>query len=286
MNRLNRNTLGLFMAGVIAVICLAIVDQTAAQTPTSTPEPACKPVRVYANDGDTGEVIVNWQHTNSNCSPPVYRVGWVNHADYRNIIDQGRNWLDAFNFVEIAMPSNLSYTVKNLAPGDSYYFIVASLDKRFGDDTVYSDWISYEPHNPSPPPPDLPTCWSNESAPSTDYAICKGNGYRIDEAERFYMRLENISGHASTRYVAVFTEGGGRSSLRLTQNGKVIHESPQQDTPQGIPEPLSCLWFTVTDLYPTDRKRGETHNAITMDITSDVAWQLVILPAANCQPAQ
>ena len=51
----------------------------------------------------------------------------------------GRDWLEAFAFVDVANRGQVSHSVIRLTPGILYYFIVASNNSRFGA-PQWSDW--------------------------------------------------------------------------------------------------------------------------------------------------
>ena len=94
------------------------------------------PVGVAAEEVATGQVVVRWD--------PVpdalfYRVGWVANEDIAKVTAEGREWLDAFVFVDVANLGQTDYTVSRLEPGKFHYFIVASVTVRFGEPT-WSEW--------------------------------------------------------------------------------------------------------------------------------------------------
>ena len=79
--------------------------------------------------------MVNWD-----AAPEanVYRVGWIVFEDYEAAINDGRNWLEAFVFVDVDNRGQSSHTVIRLQPGVRYYFIVGSAAMRFGS----AEWPS------------------------------------------------------------------------------------------------------------------------------------------------
>ena len=48
----------------------------------------------------------------------------------------GRDWLEAFHFLDAANTGQTQWALKRLSPGVEYYFIIASNDARNGDSTV------------------------------------------------------------------------------------------------------------------------------------------------------
>ena len=99
------------------------------------------PVGVTAEEVATGQVVVRWD--------PVpdalfYRVGWVANEDIAKVNAEGREWLDAFVFVDVANLGQTDYAVTRLEPGKLHYFIVASVTARFGQPT-WSRWSNRVP---------------------------------------------------------------------------------------------------------------------------------------------
>lgn len=59
--------------------------------------------------------------------------------DYRAVTAAGRDWLEAFAFVDVANQGQTSHTISRLTPGIRYAFIVGSISQRFGTAT-WSEW--------------------------------------------------------------------------------------------------------------------------------------------------
>lgn len=75
------------------------------------------------NTGTAGVVEVTWDAVDG---ADAYRVGWLNHQDFE---EAGSEWLQRFTFAQV--PGTLrEYEVTRLAPGDEYWFIVASVDDK------------------------------------------------------------------------------------------------------------------------------------------------------------
>ena len=108
---------------------------TRAETPsedTSTTEQSSIPApgNVRASDGPTsGEAIVAW---NAVAEANYYRIGWVSYDRYLAVTGAGQDWLEAFNFIDVANRGQTTHTVGQLTPRTLYAFIVASNTSRFG----------------------------------------------------------------------------------------------------------------------------------------------------------
>ena len=100
------------------------------------------PTNVRAAAGPAaGTAIVSW---NAVTGAPFYRIGWVSSDDVAAVPAEGRHWLDAFVFSDVANRGQTSYTVERLAPGQRHAFIVASLNTRFGA-ASWSEWVFLTP---------------------------------------------------------------------------------------------------------------------------------------------
>ena len=90
-----------------------------------------------AADGDSpGVVTVSWSAVSQ---ASFYRVGWVAEDDYRAVTAAGRDWLEAFAFVDVENQGQTSHTVSRLTPGIRYAFVVGSISQRFGT-AAWSEW--------------------------------------------------------------------------------------------------------------------------------------------------
>ena len=100
------------------------------------------PANVRAADGaNPGEVAVSWDAV---AGAPFYRIGWVAMDDVSAARAEGRDWLDAFAFSDVANRGQTSHTVKPLTAGVHYAFIAASINRRFGD-ASWSEWVLLTP---------------------------------------------------------------------------------------------------------------------------------------------
>ncbi len=96
----------------------------------------------------SGEVVVSWPAIPG---ANFYRIGWVARQDLDVVTSAGRDWKDAFVFVDVANLGQTSYTVPRLQPGGLHHFIMGSVDERFGS-ARWSDWATFTPN------PNLPAC--------------------------------------------------------------------------------------------------------------------------------
>ena len=100
------------------------------------------PANVRAADGaNPGAVAVSWDAV---AGAPFYRIGWVAMDDVAAARAEGRDWLDAFAFSDVANRGQTSHTVKPLTAGVHYAFIAASINRRFGD-ASWSEWVLLTP---------------------------------------------------------------------------------------------------------------------------------------------
>ena len=96
--------------------------------------PLSAPSDVSVENGENlGEVVIAWKEVPK---ADFYRIGWIADADFRTA---GHKWIERFAFVDIK-PTN-THVVTRLSPGELYWFIVGSTDKRFGE-AVWSEWQS------------------------------------------------------------------------------------------------------------------------------------------------
>ena len=98
------------------------------------------PVDVSATDGHSaGEVVVRWTPIEG---AAYYRIGWVAYDDYRAALDSGRDWLEAFVFVDAQNRDQSEHLVARLRPGVRYAFIVGSNVSRYSAPS-WSSWASH-----------------------------------------------------------------------------------------------------------------------------------------------
>ena len=100
-----------------------------------------------ANGSERGQVIVSWDAVED---AAFYRIGWVALPDYDTTVAAGRDWLEAFHFLDAANTGQTQWTLTRLSPGVEYYFIVASNDNRNGV-PQYSAWSNLLTLTPAPP---------------------------------------------------------------------------------------------------------------------------------------
>ena len=95
------------------VILLLLTIFAGAVSAQDTPLPAPTGITVH-NGNNTGEAIVSW-HAVPDAA--FYRIGWVALPDYQATVDAGRDWLEAFHFLDAANTGQTQWTLSRLAPG-------------------------------------------------------------------------------------------------------------------------------------------------------------------------
>ena len=120
---------------------------TAGNANAQTAAPAAPAGTSAVNGSETGQVIVSW---NAVPDAAFYRIGWVARPDYDATVAAGRDWLEAFHFLDAANTGQTQWTLTRLSPGVEYYFIVASNDNRNGV-PQYGDWSNLLTLTPAPP---------------------------------------------------------------------------------------------------------------------------------------
>ncbi len=137
-----------FLMPVAILLLLAIF--AGAVSAQDAPLPA--PTGIAANNGNAiGEAIVSWDTVPG---AAFYRIGWVALPDYQATVADGRDWLEAFHFLDIANTRQTQWTLSRLTPGVQYAFIVASNDARHGN-PQYGNWselITLTPESETKPP--------------------------------------------------------------------------------------------------------------------------------------
>ena len=127
----------LVKATIIALLMVALMLGGATTASAQTALPA--PTNVAAANGvNPGEVNLTWDAV---AGANYYRIGWVAYADYQAATAAGRDWLEAFAFVDVANRGQTAHTVTRLTPGAFYAFIVASNDQRYGA-PQWSEWAT------------------------------------------------------------------------------------------------------------------------------------------------
>ena len=174
---------------VIAFFTTGIIklNQMTPPAEAQSPPPAATGVSA-ANAGTTGQTTVSW---NTVPAAGFYRVGWVSRNEITRVTAAGRDWLDAFNFTDIANTGQTSHTVRNLEPGVEYAFIIGTVTSRFTA-AKWSTWAflhtspapmpSPVPTQPAPTPPDTTACLTITDSHSFD-----GNGDEV-AADAIIMR--------------------------------------------------------------------------------------------------
>ena len=129
------------MKCVVATVVFTLIATLAlvgANVPTASAQGnLLAPTNVTAVNGpNAGEAIVIW---NTVADAAYYRIGWVSYTDYLTVTGEGRHWLEAFIFVDMANRGQTSYTVTRLEPGVRHAFLVASNTTQYGE-PEWSEW--------------------------------------------------------------------------------------------------------------------------------------------------
>ena len=139
------------------------------------PQPNQAPVirGIFAGDNnDYRQINVAWCPTDAT----YYRIGWTTQEGIAKMREQGREWLDAFRFVDVANVGQQNHEISNLAGqyglgnlpvGPRYAFIVGAMDQRFGP-ARWSEWYILEP-------PELVLRYGRDHFPGpTEYQVTPG----------------------------------------------------------------------------------------------------------------
>ena len=127
----------LLFATVVFALAASLVLTSAHVSPVSAQGNLSAPTNVRAGNGPSpGEVIVTWRTVPG---AAYYRIGWVSFPDYQRVTAEGRDWLEAFVFVDQANRGQTTYKVSRLEPGVLHAFLVASNDTRYGEPR-WSEW--------------------------------------------------------------------------------------------------------------------------------------------------
>ena len=126
MRRVKFGIIALAAAALAMVSAGEWIDNTAqAQTPSLAPQ------NVQAKDGaNLGEVIVTWDTV---ARAKYYRIGYVSLAELR-ALPAGRDWTEAYFFVNVKNTGQTEYTIKRLEPGVFHYFIVSGMASEWDED--------------------------------------------------------------------------------------------------------------------------------------------------------
>ena len=125
------------VAAVVFVLIATLALVGANIPPASAQGNLPAPTKVTAVNGpNAGEAIIIW---NTVADAAYYRIGWVSYADYLTVTEEGRPWLEAFVFVDVANRGQTSYTVTRLEPGVRHAFLVASNATQYGE-PQWSEW--------------------------------------------------------------------------------------------------------------------------------------------------
>ena len=137
MMMMKRVLLTVTAALAVAVLALVIVVET--DNAVLAQGSSLQPTNVQAVNGpNAGEAVVSW---NAVTSAAYYRVGWVSAPNYRAVTGAGRDWSEAFYFVDLKNTGQTSFTVSRLEPGALHLFVVSGNGGQYAEPT-WSDLAS------------------------------------------------------------------------------------------------------------------------------------------------
>ena len=121
------------VSSFLALVAILLVVGVAAM-PGALAEPSTPTVVATA---DAGELRATWSAT---AGAQFYVVGWANRDEVSQMIDTGRDWLDAFHYATI--PSSYTgHTITGIKASTEYAVIIGAKTTRFGgDEPTWSQW--------------------------------------------------------------------------------------------------------------------------------------------------
>ena len=167
-------------ASVLALVGLAVADNTA-QAQANSLQPSNVQV---VNGPNAGEAVVSW---NAVTGAAYYRVGWVSVTNYLAVTDAGRDWQEAFYFVDLKNSGQTSFTISRLEPGVLHVFRVAGNSSQYGE-PQWSDfqWLTLNSDTtscptPTPAPGTTPTPTPGATTTATPPPAVTGGDYDADD---------------------------------------------------------------------------------------------------------
>ena len=153
------------------------------------------PTGVAAHNGNAiGEAIVSWDAVPG---AAFYRIGWVALPDYQATVADGREWLEAFHFLDAANTGQTQWTLSRLAPGIQYLFTVASNDARKSN-PQYGNWSELITLIPKPAPE--PVCPADDYLPIQSIGEFSGHGSQASTVLRLEAGLYQAIGSHNGEY--------------------------------------------------------------------------------------
>ena len=116
---------GILSASVLVLVGVAGVDNTA-QAQGASLQPSNVQV---VNGPNAGEAVVSW---NAVAGAAYYRIGWVSVPNFQAVTGAGRDWREAFYFVDLKNAGQTSFTVSRLEPGAAHLFLVGGNSTLYG----------------------------------------------------------------------------------------------------------------------------------------------------------
>ena len=121
----------LAVTAILAASVLALVGWHGVDNTAQAQGSSLKPANVRAVNGpNPGEAIVSWDAVPA---AAYYRVGWVSLPNYEAVTAAGRDWREAFYFVDLKNTGQTSFTVSRLEPGAQHFFMVAGNNGLWGE---------------------------------------------------------------------------------------------------------------------------------------------------------
>ena len=120
----------LAVTAILAASVFALVGVTGVEN-TAQAQGSLKPTNVRVVNGpNAGEAIIFWDAV---ADAAYYRVSWASLTDYRVATGAGRDWQEAFYFVDLKNQGQTSFTVSRLEPGAEHLFRVAGKSSQYGE---------------------------------------------------------------------------------------------------------------------------------------------------------
>ena len=250
------------------VLAVVVVATLASPSLVSAQNSLEAPANVAAYHGsEPGEVLLQWDAVPG---AAFYRVGWVAFDDYQAATAAGKDWLEAFAFVDVANVQQESHTITRLTPGELYAFIVATNDSRYGE-PEWSEWARLT-LNPAPDPAPEPVCPIQEVPPDcrqlgtcvpiTGIGIYSGNG---DSAQHFIHLSAGIY-----RFTASRSNTDGNFFIDM------VELATGNDRSVGIYGRNEVGGQELLTIYRTGDSFRQQQGTFILDVDTDHDWRVTI----------
>ncbi len=208
-------------ASLLAVALLAVGSISTANAQGTL----AAPTNVTAINGSTpGHVVVSWTAVPD---AQYYRIGWVAWDDYLAVDGAGRDWLEAFVFVDVENRGQSSRTVTRLTPGTLYLFIVASNDSQYGSPnwSVWSQALTTTAGTPACPAGPEPQPITPTGSVATDRAALIAF-YNEMDGPNWLNRTNWLTSAPLQQWHGVRTDENGRVTELLLSMNRLSGELP------------------------------------------------------------